>query len=366
MFGGSGKRKGFARIQISPTEKRLSWMLLLLIAGIGAAIYLKGQRDDPSLFSLDQSLLADMQTQTVRAQPDRLVYDEEEGEVPSGASARGAEGSSSGLLDGLPPEGWKPMGSAEQFTSETLYEKINGRAEQYLAYNVAGLTCVSLVDASDESRFIDIFVYDMGNPPQAFGIYSVERSEGQPAVDLGRGGYRAESSIFFWKGRYYAQVLASELGPERQQTAQEIARKLDARLQDTGEPVWGFTALPEKDRIPGTIQYFMKDALSLDFLKNTYTARYQKGDAEITAFLSKQPSPDAAERTFSGYEAYLKAYGRVVGSRQDGGAVQITGDMGGVFDIVFQKGHMVGGVTMAADQALAEQAAADLLKTLPE
>lgn len=366
MFGGSGKRKGFARIQISPTEKRLSWMLLLLIAGIGAAIYLKGQRYDPYLFSLDQSLLAGVQAQAVRAQPDRLVYEEEEGEVQSGESPRGAENSSSGLLDGLAPEGWQPMGSAEQFTSETLYEKINGRAEQYLAYNVAGLTCVSLTDGSDESRFIDIFVYDMGHPPQAFGIYSVERSEGQPAVDLGRDGYRVESSIFFWKGRYYAQVLASELGPELQQTAQGIARKLDARLQDTGEAVWGFSALPEKDRIPDTMQYFMKDALSLDFLKNTYTARYQKGDAEVTAFLSKQASPDAAEKTLAGYEAYLKAYGRVIENRQTEGSVQITGDMDGVFDVVFRKGHMVGGVTMAADRAIAEQAAADLLKNLPE
>ena len=360
MFGGIGRRRGTVRTRISPVERGISWALLLLIAGIAAAVYVKGQHYDASLFALDPSVLAEVQARSVPGQPEPPVYEGEEG-LPGEAGA-----APSGLLDGLVPPGWKPLGGVERFTAETLYEKIDGRAEQYIAYDVVGLTCVSLVDASNDGRFIDIYLYDMGRPDRAFGIYSVERSEGVPPLDLGRGGYGVEASLFFWKGRYYAQVLGSESGEDLRQTVWDIARKLEGRLQDAGGTVWGLAALPEKDRVPGTVQYFPKDALSLDFLNNTYTARYRRGNTEITAFLSRQASADAAARVLAGYEDYLRAYGTVVDRRETDAGARLTGEMGGAFDVVFRRGDLIGGVTMVPDRTLAERAAADLLAGLPE
>ena len=83
----------------------------------------------------------------------------------------------------------------ESFTAETLYEKINGRAEQYTAYDVVGMDFIAL--ASEEGQFIDVFVYDMGGVANAFGIYAIERPENAEMQSLGDQGYRAESSFFF-------------------------------------------------------------------------------------------------------------------------------------------------------------------------
>ena len=353
MFGGRGKNSGFIRTHISLTERLLSWFLLCLVGAVGVAIYLKGQRYDPGLFALNVDNLAD--TAPARVQQ-RLVEQVDEGAVA------GAVEPSTGLLDGLAPDGWQLLGPVEQFSADDLYEKINGRAEQYLAYDVVGLTCASLVEP--DGQFIDLFVYDMGKPLYAFGIFSVERAPGQPAVDLGRQGYRAEASFFFWKGSHYVQVLASDRGETLQQTAGTIARALDERLEDTDEVLWGLEALPAADRVPGSLQYFKRDALSFDFLGNAYTAVYRQNGVEVTAFLSRQDTPRTAGEVLKAYLSYLNDYGEVVDQRQVDGSTLVVGDMSGFFDVVFQIGEIVGGVYMAEDRSAAEKVAGRLLEHL--
>ncbi len=262
------------------------------------------------------------------------------------------------------PSGWKPMENVTHFSADTLYEKIDGRAEEYLDYKLESLTCVSLVNAKDNKQFIDIYLYDMGKPVQAFGVFSVERTEDLPAITLGREGYRAEASYFFWKGRYYVQVMSSTKGADIAEVGLTVARTLEKRLKDNGEALWGFKALPEKDRIPGSVQYFAKDAMSLDFMKETYIALYKKGDAKVTAFLSKQSSQDAAGKILASYEAHIKKYGKLLDKRDTDGYMLLTADMGGAFDVVFRKGNLIGGVSMVEDRSVAEKATLDMLTGL--
>ena len=354
-----GKRRGYVRKRISKTETAISCMLLLLLAGIGLAIYAKGQVYDPGLFRMDLSLF--LKHRPTEAQSDQPVSDGEHILSPGGEVR---QPSPSGLLDGLAPTGWKPLGKVTQFAADTLWEKIDGRAEQYLEYKFVRLTCASLVNAQDDSEFIDLYLFDMGRPAQAFGVFSVERPEGLPAVILGREGYRSEASYFFWKGPYYVQILASSKGAKLAQVGYDIAHTLEKRLKDDSKPIWGLKALPEKDRIPGTVQYFVVDALSLDFLKETYIALYRKGNAKVTAFLSKQPSPDGAAKTFTSYEGHMTKFGKVVDKRETDNYTLITADMGGVFDVVFRKGSLIGGVSMVENRSIAEKAAMDILTGL--
>ncbi|MDP6779108.1 MAG: hypothetical protein QGI83_20300 [Candidatus Latescibacteria bacterium] len=368
MFGGSGK-KGFVRTKVSATEKTLSYLMLVLIAAVGIAVYLKGQSFDPALFSLDRSELAAVQPVTSRTVADEseLLYEGEyEGEVRSEPSAGPQAPPSPDLLSNISPAGWKALGGIEYFTAETLYEKINGRAEQYLAYEVADLTFAGLVAGDNDAAFIDVFVYDMGETLNAFGIYSIERAAGQPAVDLGREGYRAEASIFFCKGSYYVQVITSESGDRMKQAGLAVASTVASRLEDTGEAIWGYDLLPAEGRIAGTLQYYLKDALSLHFLVNTSTARYRQDGAEVAAFVSDQGSADAASKALSSYASYIERYGSVAGRRDVKGTSLLAGDMGGAFDIVFQEGTLVGGVSMASDRAAGEGLAARLLQHLQD
>lgn len=356
-----GKRRGALRSRISPTETVISGVILLLIAGIGVAVYVKGQIYDPGLFRLDQHNLS--KSQQVKTPAGRLDSQGDEKPLKSLATIAPVL-STAGPLDALAPKGWKTLGNVEQFTPGSLYEKIDGRAEQYLDYKFVRLTCTTLVNGQDSNQFIDVYVFDMGLPVQAFGVFSVERTEGLPAFALGREGYRAEASYFFWKGRYYVQVLPSGKEGALAQVSLDVARTIEKRLADDGVPLWGLTALPERDRIPGTLQYFVVDAMSLDFMKDTYLAQYRKGGAKVMTFLSRKPSRDAAAQTLVSYESYLQNFGKVVGKRENNDYTLITGDMGGAFDVVFHKGRLIGGVSMVNDRSLAEKAAAELLIAL--
>ncbi len=353
MFGGVGKR-AFERTEISGMETGIGALMLLLIAGLGVGTYIKGQHFDPNLFALDQNLLS--QEAPVRQQV-KLVEESGEGRV---AGAAGAV--ESAPLRGLAPEGWRDLGAVESFTAETLYEKINGRAEQYLAYDVAGMDFVGL--AGGDGQFIDVFVYDMDALDNAFGIYAVERPEEAELQALGDQGYRAESSYFFWKGTYYAQIIASDMGEAMRAASEAIARTLVARLPDSEGSVWGLEHFPRENRL--FVQYFKRDALSLDFLKETYTAKYRSAADEWTSFVSLHETPEAAAATMEQYLAYLRDYGEVSAPRTVGGTQVFTGDFGGFYDVIFQHGTLFAGVNLAEGRAVAERGADDLLRAIAQ
>ncbi|MDH4220425.1 MAG: hypothetical protein OEW23_16840, partial [Candidatus Aminicenantes bacterium] len=109
----------------------------------------------------------------------------------------------SDLFSRLVPQGWAIYDQVGQFTADNLYERINGRAELYLAYDVVSLTTATFEDKTDIGRFIELSVFDMGNPTNAFGIFSVERFQGDPPLDLGRMSYHSGSNAYIWKGKYY-------------------------------------------------------------------------------------------------------------------------------------------------------------------
>src|SRR4051795_1431538 len=171
-------------------------------------------------------------------------------------------------LESLTPEGFTRKGLVERYTEANLYEKIDGRSELFQSYDVTGMTFVTFSKADDPAKFIDVFLYDMTTPLGAFGVYSVERSPGSKAIATGNGGHRTGADLFFRKGQYYATILTSGPDQEAQKAASALADTLANRLKGKAAELWGLGVLPAKNRIDGTVQYLMVDALGLDFLTN--------------------------------------------------------------------------------------------------
>lgn len=268
------------------------------------------------------------------------------------------------VLADVEPDGWKRPGEVEQYTVDDLYVKINGRSELYMSYNVDTLTFETLVSESDNSKFIDVYVYDMQAPTGAFGVFSVERGLGVDELDVGREGYIDGASIFFWKGRYYVCVVPTEHDESIKEATTTVAKQIDQKLVDSGEPVKGLANVPRENIVPGSIQFFLMDAMSLDFMTDTFLAKYQKGDDVVVGFVSEKESETAAEETVSSYVEYLEKYGESVERADNDGVEMVIGDMGGVFDVVFHTGVFVGGVSSVMDKDLAQETARDLWEAL--
>jgi hypothetical protein len=168
------------------------------------------------------------------------------------------------MVAGSTPKGWQIFDKVKQFTPENLYEQINGRAAFFLAYDVIRMTYVRFVNSDENSQFISLSIYDMRTPANAFGVFSAERSQGESSLDLGRAGYRSDANYFIWKGRYYIRIISAKNTEEFQRIGMDLARKVTDSLLDSGEQVWGLTAMPLTDRIPDSVQYFKVDAMGKD------------------------------------------------------------------------------------------------------
>ena len=174
------------------------------------------------------------------------------------------------IVAGLTPKDWQIFDEVKQFTPENLYEQINGRASFFQAYDMTKMTYVSFTPSAETAKFINLSIYDMGTPTNAFGVFSAERSQGESPLNLGRAGYRSDANYFIWKGRYYIQIISSETTDEFKRNGMDLARKLTDFLLDSGEQVWGLTVLPLRGRMPESVQYFKVDAMGLDFMRNTH------------------------------------------------------------------------------------------------
>jgi len=268
------------------------------------------------------------------------------------------------MVAGSTPKGWQIFDEVKQFTPKNLYEQINGRAAFFLAYDMIRMTYVRFVNSDETTQFINLSIYDMGTPTNAFGVFSAERSQGESSLDLGRSGYRADANYFIWKGQYYIRIISAETTEEFQRIGKDLARKVTDFLMDSGEQVWGLTALPLTDRMPESFQYFKVDAMGLDFMRNTYTATYRKGNTLVTAFLSQQDSAESARTTMVQYAKYAKKYGKGIDRLKAGEVELVSCDMGGTYDVVYQKGCLIGGVTYVEDRSLANRVAIEMWEKL--
>ena len=280
----------------------------------------------------------------------------------SGQSA--ASPNLAGAVADFTPEGWQIFGEVKQFTPETLYEQINGRASFYLAYDMLLMTYASFVDDDEITKFMNLSIYDMGTPTNAFGVFSAERSPGESSLDLGRAGYRSEANYFIWQGRFYIRIISSEATDDFKRIGLGLARKVTGFLPNSGKPVWGLTALPLTDRIPQSVQYFKVDAMGMDFMRNTYTAAYRKDNSVVTAFLSRHGSEESARATVARYTGFVEKYGRGIERLRVGEVESVLCDMGGSYDVVFQKGPLMGGVSAVEDRKLAIRAAIEIWQQL--
>lgn len=268
------------------------------------------------------------------------------------------------LVADLAPEGWKQTGPIEHYNVATLYNKINGRSELYMAYDVLGLSWVSFVQESNNDNFLDLFIYDMRTPKNGFGIYSVEREPGQTVTNFGRMSYQTGSNFYFWQGKYYGYVNASREDDANTAAAQAILTKLMPRMEDTGEAVDGLDWLPSEGLIQDTVQYFKVDAMSLDFLDDTFAGQYQIGDVKARGFVSRRASEEEATGILTSFNEYSNDYAEGAETIEVDGVQAVLADWGGVFDGAFHIGSTFAGVSNVEGKDNTQAALAMMIKQI--
>jgi hypothetical protein len=273
-------------------------------------------------------------------------------------AARAAAASLAKLLEQAAPPGWQANAAVEQYTVENLYDKIDGRSELFMSYGVVAMAWCSLAQDANPDRFIEVFLYDMGSALGAFGVFSVERVAHTTPLRLGRGAYRTPTDLLLWKGRYYLTLTGAETGAAIEQAQEAIAKTIEQRLPASTETLWGLETLPKEGRLDDSVQYFAVDAMSMDFMTDTFTADYRFGDAVLRCFVSRQADEAGAGGALARLAEYMKTYGEGFEETDRDGLRLIAAEFGGGFaDAAFQHGRFVAGVSAVKGKAEALDAA---------
>lgn len=269
------KRKVF-RKRISAREMASSLGLLLLL--ILAAVWFATRKDayDPSERDISMEALVEGTVE------DTLYQTPLQRWVEPSARAAGSTAPDLGVFpESILADGWTPASRLQEFDPEKLYEKIDGAAEQYIAFGFKMLHYLVLAKSGSDQE-ISIELYDMGAFENALGIFAAQRDAGKSTERAGPANYYpTEAGAVALFGPYYLKLS----GTSSDQLIREKAVQLIESLAPLGA---GDASIP-------TPYKMLSDGLGLPFDAISYekTDVFQFGFAEDFWFGVPSETPDA-------------------------------------------------------------------------
>jgi len=192
---------------------------------------------------------------------------------------------------GIAIQGWEPDSDLRTYVPGSLWEVINGAAEQFLDYGFQELT---VQDVKSGDLVITVYIYDMGNALNAYGMYMAERSPGAAGLNIGTESVLAlPYQAILLKDRYYvkADVFDGEL--DESAGIALLSAIADALPGGTGRPDI-LEKLPSDARMQGTEGYAKKNFLGLAELNECVYAEYQENDSTVCRiFVMTEGDPDS-------------------------------------------------------------------------
>lgn len=264
------------------------------------------------------------------------------------------------------PEGYSPMSDQENFDQITLSDKIDGKADGYLQAGFLRLATRRFAKDSDQSKWFEFYMYDMGAPRKAFSVYSSQKREGVTPRDFTEFAYSTENALFFAFGRFYVEIISAVEDPSLIKDLIVISKDfIDQQPADNAE-------LPELELLPtdnlnlGSISLISKNGFGYDKFDNIITAPYQIKGKKILAFISIRETAENADALAKGYDDTLSEF---VGSqRLQPETAQIPGlviaDVFGEYEMFFTSGNIIAGIHSATDKKLGEEVAVSLYKKI--
>jgi hypothetical protein len=280
------------------------------------------------------------------------------------ASPQKRAGSPVATIPWMPPA-LKEFGPGESFTPDNLYDKIDGKAELYLAAGVVGVRCQRFALKEADDQWLEWFDYDMGTLQQAFSVFSTQRRAEGESLDLTEYAYRTQNAVYFVAGSNYVEVVASSSDPALMSATLDLAKRFVAASSSSAGRLPEFEVFPPENLVPGSQTLQSTDAFGFDQFKNVFTAQYRVGDADVMVFVTSCSNAEAAAALSAAYRSFLLANGGKEMEAAASSPAKPVEIMGGV-ELVFSTGKFVAGVHSAPSTGVAAELAGRLSERLAE
>jgi hypothetical protein len=260
--------------------------------------------------------------------------------------------------------GWTRSPQVTMFGPSSLWEHINGAAEQYLAFEFQDLATAVYTRAAGGTATVEI--YRMADPVHAYGIYAQELSPAAARVAIGVEGRAGKNSLKYWTGDFYVKVVSPSAGAAPQEEVVALARAVSAGLGAPGKPPAQLGWFPTAGLVADSIKFVPADALGQSMFANAFEAKYAGAPDASTLVIVPFASADAARGALAKYEAFLG--GAAKGAKKlaapgDGGFTAQEGYYGRI--VAVRSGSSLVISLGAAAEAAATTLVTDAVRRLP-
>jgi hypothetical protein len=324
-------------------ESAVSWAILAVLAGIAVGIYF--QQFHYAAFVIPQE----------------------------GGSNLAEAGATEGLsILAYAGSGLAAMSAMETFSRDSLSDKIDGKAELYLPAGVKSMKCQRLADRDDKAAWMEVFVYDMGEPANAVTVFTRQKRPG--VTDLAEMAYKTPNSLHFACGDYYVEMIAAGGGKKMLSAMEAYWRKFtaDVSAASPASPAGAAVAtvdvtglFPQEGLVKGSAAKAAADEFGIEGFDDVYTATYNIDGTAATAFIARKANEKEAAATADGYRRYFDRFGGKDSAIESMPAAKLI-DVMDVYKVVLTSGRYVAGVHETADKAAAIKLARAIQRRLAE
>lgn len=181
--------------------------------------------------------------------------------------------------------GWKKNVIDKIYTSDDLWELINGAADIFLTYYFEDLHMAEYV-MKDE--LIRVELYRHKTTDDTYGIYSAERMPDYPQVNIGTQGYKSQGVLNFFSGNYYVKIMSAGVQESSEQTIADLAGRVEAELgQNSGMPAV-LNLFPTEGQIKLSDSYIAQNFMGYSFLHSAFVMKYES-PGEFQMFVINRP-----------------------------------------------------------------------------
>ena len=198
------------------------------------------------------------------------------------------------------PAGWTLTEPPSTYLPGTLFEYIDGAAENYLSYGFRELAVGNYKDMQSGAS-LTVEIYDMGDETRAFGIYSSERYPESRFLEIGSQGYIEEGALNFIAGSYYVKLLCFDCGEHSEKILTKVAGEVEKKVPFKGMLPPLLQLFPKEGLIVNSERFVLQNVLGYGFFHHGYIATYSVEGQEFELLIIQATSPQEAESMMKRY-----------------------------------------------------------------
>jgi hypothetical protein len=327
--------------KVGPAQKLIGYGILAALGLIIIGLFLQQSRFNPAV-------IVALRAPALKGRPQ--------------PAAGAAQAATAALLPEVP--GFTPQAPVESYNPDNLSDKIDGKAELYLSAGFKEMSCRSFGLEAGGPTHVDVYLYDMGSPANAYAVFSGQRRSGSPSSPLTANAYATTNALFFTRGRFYVEIVADRAGAALQKSLATYATALLAKLPAPAPAKNPAARFPKDGLTLDSVRLNAADTFGLEGLNHVLTGEYSLKAGKATAFMAERQTPEQARADAKRYLNFLAANGyKKVPAPGAAGDISVL-VLDNSYEIVFVEGRTLAGVHDATSLAAALDLAAKLRPAL--